>query len=98
MKFATVRDFRVNASKVLDGLNKEEVLVTKRGRPVALLVSVTEKDLDEVRSAFLRVKFQAALRGLWADARRKGKDKITMEEIDAQIAEARKEKRAKRSA
>ncbi len=97
MKFATIRDFRINASKVMEEAKKEEVIVTKKGRPFALLIPISEEDMERVREAVKAAKLRSALEDLWEEARKKGKDKITMEEIDAEIQEYRKEKRSKSS-
>lgn len=97
MKFATIRDFRTNVSKVMQKAEKEEIIVTKRGRPFALLVPISEEDLEEVRKAIKTAKLRSALEDLWDEARKKGKDKITMEEINAEIKSARSEKYSKSS-
>lgn len=97
MKFATIRDFRINASKVMEEAEKEEVVVTKRGRPFALLIPISEEDIDQIRKAIKAVKLRSALEDLWEEAKEKGKDKMTMEEIDAEIQEHRREKRFKSS-
>ncbi len=47
MKFVTLRELKINPSKVLDGLGKEDVVVTRRGKPAAALVYLDEDLLDD---------------------------------------------------
>jgi len=51
MKTATVREFKMNASRYLGG--KEDVMVTRRGRPVAVVTPVPS---GSVRSLLLEIR------------------------------------------
>lgn len=94
MEFATVRDFRINATKVFKRLEEqEEIVVTKAGRPIALMVPVEGPDLDAVRNAFKRARAEIALEKIQANARDRGLDRISDAEIDALIRQVRKERR-----
>jgi prevent-host-death family protein len=95
MKYASVRDFRINASKVMEEAKTEEIIVTKRGHPFALLVPISEDDVDRIRSAVKAARFHSTLEDLWKESAEKGADKMTMEEINAEIKAYRKEKRPK---
>ena len=95
MKYATVRDFRINASKVMKDAENEEIIVTKRGKPFALLVPVSDENIEKVQKAIKAAKLYTALEDLWEEAKEKGTDKLAMEEIDAEIKAYRKEKRSK---
>jgi len=95
MKYATVRDLRINASKVMRDAEDEEILVTRRGKPFALLVPVSDENIEKVRKAVKAAKLNTALEDLWEEARQKGTDRIAMEEIDAEIEAYREEKRSK---
>ncbi len=46
MKFCTVRDLRINASKVVRQARRERVVITVRGRPRAVLVPLDEGDFE----------------------------------------------------
>ena len=94
MKFASIRDFRINASKVFKDAGNEEVIVTRHGHPLALLVPITEGNLDIVRQAVARVRLGTALKDSWKEAEDKGTHQTTMEEIDAEIQRYRQEKRS----
>ena len=77
---------------------EEEIIVTRRGRPFALLVPVSENDMDQVRKAAQSARMRAALDNLRADAKLKGADAITNEEVNEEITAYRKVKRARRCA
>ena len=92
MKFATVRDFRINASRVIREAETDEVLVTRKGRPSALLISLSEKeDIDMIREAIKKARLKNTLLDIWEESGHKGTDKTTLEEINAEIRESRKE-------
>ncbi|MDQ7827055.1 MAG: type II toxin-antitoxin system prevent-host-death family antitoxin [Candidatus Eremiobacteraeota bacterium] len=97
MKYATVRDFRVNASKVMKEAEDEEIVVTRRGKPFALLVPVSDENIEKVQKAIKAAKLYNALEDLWEEAKERGTDRLAAEEIDAEIKAYRKEKRAKSS-
>ena len=47
MKFVSLRDLKINPSKVIGRLVKEDMVVTRRGKPAAALVYLDEDLLDE---------------------------------------------------
>ncbi|MBI2371195.1 MAG: type II toxin-antitoxin system Phd/YefM family antitoxin [Deltaproteobacteria bacterium] len=47
MNFVTLRELKINPSKVLDRLAEEDIVVTRRGKPAAALVYLDEDLLDE---------------------------------------------------
>ncbi len=47
MMFVTLRELKINPSKVLDGLVKQDIVVTRRGKPAAALIYLNEDLLDE---------------------------------------------------
>jgi len=47
MKFATLRELKINPSRVLDHLAKEDIVVTRSGKPAAALVYLDEDLLDD---------------------------------------------------
>ncbi len=46
MKFCSVRDLRINASRVVRRARRERVVITVRGQPTAFLVPISEDDFD----------------------------------------------------
>ncbi len=47
MKFVTLRDLKINPSKVLSGLAREDTIVTRKGKPAAALVYLDEDLLED---------------------------------------------------
>ena len=47
MKFVTLRDLKINPSKVVGRLAKEDLIVTRRGKPAAALVYLDEELLED---------------------------------------------------
>jgi prevent-host-death family protein len=65
----------------------ERFIVDRRGEPAVVILSVKDY-LENVASA------PDWLRDAWAGAKQRGLDKLTMEEINAEIGEYRREKRS----
>ena len=70
MKFTNVRELKAKTSEMLRTVEKgNTVLVTTHGRPTAMLVPVTEDDIEDVllaHSPTLRRKIEAGLSDLKA--------------------------------
>ena len=91
MKFIPSRDLRVRPGKVWKDLAKErQLVITSHGQPVAVMLPVTGEDLEDKVRAIRQAEFMRTLRDIQQQSVRNGTDKLTMAEIDAEIAEARK--------
>lgn len=70
MKFTNVRELKTKTSAVLRTVEKgNTVLVTTHGRPTAMLVPVSEDDLEDALLAYsptLRKKIEAGLKDIRA--------------------------------
>jgi len=90
MKFLSVRDLKTKSSQVWKELpNQKEMVITSNGRPIAVLSSITEDNLEQVLSAFRQARAIEAVSSLQYESVRKGTDKLTLEEINAEIQEVR---------
>ena len=95
MKFVSVRDFRNRAAAVRKRLAREhEIVLTANGKPVAVIADVNEDTFEGKIAALRGARANAALDRIHAHARKSGADRLTMEEIDAEIARARSERRS----
>ena len=47
MRFVTLRDLKINPSKIFRRLSSDDVVVTRHGKPAAALVFLDEELLDE---------------------------------------------------
>lgn len=70
MKFANVRELKTKTSAMLRTVERgNTVLVTTHGRPTAMLVPVTEDDIEDALLAYsptLRKKIEAGLKDIRA--------------------------------
>lgn len=94
MDFVTVRELRAESAKVWEKLEAgEEVVITRNGKPFALLVHTEPGQLEQTLRAIRAERFAATVRKMQQYAVSRGLDKMTQEEIDAEIAAARRERR-----
>jgi antitoxin (DNA-binding transcriptional repressor) of toxin-antitoxin stability system len=94
MKFITIRDLRSNTARLRKDLQAErEVVVTANGRPFAVMTRVGPDSVEEEILAIRRARARAAISRIRAKAKADGLDRLTMDQIDAVIAEARRERR-----
>jgi antitoxin (DNA-binding transcriptional repressor) of toxin-antitoxin stability system len=92
MKFIASREFRVNTAHVFRDLKKEQTLVvTNHGQPVALVVPTSGENLEQDFKMLASLRFGQAVRAIQAQSVKNGTDKMTMEEINAEIEAARRE-------
>ena len=90
MKFLSVRDLRGKSAEVWKELPEErEMIITSNGRPIAILAAINESNLEESLSAFRQARSVEAVATLQRRSADQGTDKITMDEIDAEIKAVR---------
>ncbi|MDL1979607.1 MAG: type II toxin-antitoxin system Phd/YefM family antitoxin [Deltaproteobacteria bacterium] len=94
MKFLSVRDLKTKSSQVWKDLpEQKEMVVTSNGRPIALLSSINENNLEQVLTAFRRARSTNALASIQYDSIQKGTDMISMDEINAEIGVIRSKRK-----
>lgn len=90
MRFLSVRDLRGKSAEVWKELPQErEMIITSNGRPIAILAAINESNLEESLSAFRQARSVEAVATLQRRSAEQGTDKITMDEIDAEIKAVR---------
>jgi len=91
MRFISVRDLRSKMSSLWKLLPKEkELVVTRNGRPIAVLTAVSDDRLEESLSAIRRARAIEAVARLQQDSAAKGKSAMKPAETDAEIKHVRK--------
>jgi antitoxin (DNA-binding transcriptional repressor) of toxin-antitoxin stability system len=99
MRFVSVRDFRANLNLILRDLKKEkQAVLTRRGKPVAMVTATDEKHVADTLMETARREAKEALEQIQQESVKNGTSGMSMEEIDAEIAQYRRERRAKRGA
>jgi len=97
MKFVTIRDFRNKTAAIRKALIAEhEIVLTANGRPIAVLADVDEDTFEEKLAALRRARGYAVLDRIHAHARETGANKLTTEEVAAEIAKGRRDRRTAR--
>ena len=90
MKFLSVRDLKTKSAQVWKELpDQKDMVITSNGRPIALLSSITENNLEQVVSAFRQARAIEAVTSIQYESVRKQTDEITPEEIDEEIKAVR---------
>lgn len=93
MRFVSVRDLRAKSAELWRDLPSEgQMVVTSNGRPVAILSAVDEGDLEGSLAAFGRARALQALQTIQLASVARGTDKLTAEQIDAEIRAVRRER------
>ncbi|MCB2263675.1 MAG: type II toxin-antitoxin system Phd/YefM family antitoxin [Candidatus Thiosymbion ectosymbiont of Robbea hypermnestra] len=94
MDFVSVRDFRTEPGAVWQKLAQQhELVVTRNGKPFAVLTETSPTELDQDLQALRGLRFGRALDAIRTQARAQGVDKMTLDEINAVIREVREERR-----
>ena len=95
MQFVTIRDLRLKPGDVWEKLRQQrEIILTSNGRPVAVIAGVGENDVEEMLVALRRARAQAVLSRLRRAAAERGVDKLPTAEIETEIAQTRRQRRA----
>jgi prevent-host-death family protein len=95
MDYITVRELREKSGEVWQRIESgEEIIVTRNGKPFALLLHTQPSEVEAALRAHRAARFGAVLARLQAQARASGADKMTDKEIQAEIDAVRAERRA----
>ena len=93
MRFVSVRELRSRSAAVWRALsNERDLVVTSNGKPIALLSATSEATLEESLAALRRARSQAAVSAMQQASLKTGSDRMSPEEIDAEIEAARSER------
>jgi antitoxin (DNA-binding transcriptional repressor) of toxin-antitoxin stability system len=97
MKCVTIRELRSKTASIRQDLaHAREIVLTANGRPFAVMTPVTAETVEEEIQAIRRARTRAAVDGLRAAAKTAGADTLTMDEIDVEIAAARRARRKRK--
>jgi prevent-host-death family protein len=93
MKFLSVRDLRGKSAQIWKELPDErEMIITSNGRPIAILASISESNLEESLAAFRQARAVEAVASLQRRSMQQGTDMISINEINAEIKAVRKKR------
>lgn len=90
MKFISVRDLKTKSSLIWKELpQQKDMVITNNGRPIAVLSSITEDNLEQVLSSFRQARAIQALNDIQYQSVQNGTDAITLDEINEEIKAVR---------
>ena len=94
MKFLSVRDLRGKAAQIWQELPQEkEIIVTNNGRPIAILSSINESNLEDSLKAFRRARVADSVAFLQRRSVEQGVDNVSLAEINAEINVVRRKRK-----
>ena len=94
MKIVSDREFRNEPGRVRKALAQQDVVITSRGKPYAVMLPVSEaQNIEEVLLLASRIRAQMALSSVRAKATQCGLDELSAAEIDAEIQAVREQRR-----
>jgi len=95
MRFMSIRELQKSTREIKNALtNDGKIVITAAGKPAALMIPISEADFEETLTLLNQARFAKTVRALQQTAKQKGLCDTPMEEIDAEIAQYRKERRA----
>ena len=90
MDFLSVREFRASSRNVWEKLSQDgKMVITNNGKPTALLLDISNDDLEETLFALRQTKALKLFNRMRADAQKRGF--LTEKEIKTEIQKARSE-------
>jgi antitoxin (DNA-binding transcriptional repressor) of toxin-antitoxin stability system len=91
MRFVSVRELRGRSASIWKELAEaKDLVITSHGKPIALLSATSEETLEESLVAVRQARALAAVNAMQQAGAKAGADRLTLEEINAQIDAVRK--------
>jgi len=94
MKFLSTRELRNRPGYVRHLVRKDELVLTTNGKPIAILLGIEEDELEETARAIRQAKAQLALSRLRKQAARRGTDRMSYSDVDAEIRAVRSRRKS----
>lgn len=96
MNFYSIRDLRTDTKSICENVRTNgEAIITNNGKPTVLMLNISEDDFELVLRAVRQAKAMIAFNSMRAVAAENGY--MGDEEIEAEIAAARKERHERQS-
>jgi antitoxin (DNA-binding transcriptional repressor) of toxin-antitoxin stability system len=93
MRFISVRDLSTKPREIWTKIKDEEVVITSNGKPIALLLGVTEETLEKTVRSIRRSRAIIALEEMQKKSIELGLDKLTDSQIESEIRAVRKNRK-----
>ena len=94
MSFVSFRELRTSTAKINNMLTEDgKIVVTSNGKPKAIMIQVNENDFEETLAILNQIKLAKAIGNIRSAAHLSGVSEMTLDEINMEISQARKEKK-----
>lgn len=91
MKFFSIREFRNDTKSAWAALDNDgRIVLTNNGKPKAIVLGVDDSCLEDMLLWLKRAELADAVDKMQRQSKENQTDKMTMEEINAEIAAARR--------
>ena len=91
MNFYGMRELSNNTKSVMTSVSqKGSAVITDNGKPAALMISISEDNFEATLDAVRQMRARQAVEALRKQAQADFPEGMSMDEIDAEIAAARK--------
>jgi PHD/YefM family antitoxin component YafN of YafNO toxin-antitoxin module len=92
MEFVSVRELSKSPKLAFDKLAADgKAVITNNGQPQAILVKVDASSFESTLSMLQQLEFAQTIANMQQESLRNGNSKMTLDEINAEIAAARHE-------
>ncbi len=91
MEFISVRDLRSKSAEIWRKIKvQKDMVITSKGRPMAVLLQVSADSLEETLAAIRKARAMEAVEAMQSKSVKTGLDRVSLEEINAEIEAVRK--------
>jgi hypothetical protein len=93
MKFLSIRELRNSTQRINEYIASDgSLVITNNGKPAYVMLGIDEDNFEDTIIDIRRIKARQATTQIQKKAMRNGLDKLSMDDIDAEIKAARKER------
>jgi len=94
MQFMTIRELSKSPKDTLTRLSKDgKAVLTNNGKPQALILKIDGENFERTLSILQKLEFMQNLTEMRLTSMRNGNAGMTLDEINAEIADARKKRK-----
>jgi PHD/YefM family antitoxin component YafN of YafNO toxin-antitoxin module len=93
VRFLSTRELRNRPGSVRQLAQEDELVLTANGKPVAILLGVEDDDFEETALIIRQIRAQRAVSRMRRQAARRGLNRLSLADINAEIRAARSQRR-----
>ena len=96
MQFLTIRELSKSPKEALTKINEDKkAVLTNNGKPQALIFKIDADNFEKTLSLLQKLEFMQNLSEMRLQSMKEGNSEMSLEEINAEIKAARKERKNK---